>query len=90
MLDIFNNNTYTDFRTTNKHVLIPSCYLSDLTEPKCHKIKLYYVLKKISQLKWVYSFSFFNTIVLNMTPSNESLLLSNVIITNLEEVLAQD
>ena len=24
MLHIFNNNTYTDFRTANKHVLIPS------------------------------------------------------------------
>ena len=34
---MFNNNTYTDFGTAFKHVLIPSYYLSDLTEPTSHK-----------------------------------------------------
>ena len=34
---MFNNTTYTDFRTTYKHVLIPGCYLNDLIEAKCHR-----------------------------------------------------
>ena len=33
MLHMFNNNIYTDFRTT--------CNESDLTEPKCHKTNHY-------------------------------------------------
>ena len=37
MLHMFNNKIYTDFRTAYKHVLIPICYSSDLTEPKCCK-----------------------------------------------------
>ena len=37
LLHMFNNNTYTDFGTAFKHVLIPSYYLSDLTEPTSHK-----------------------------------------------------
>ena len=34
---MLNNNTYTDFRKTYKHILIPITLSSDLTEPKCHK-----------------------------------------------------
>ena len=40
MLHIFPNNTSTDFRTANKQIFIPSCYSSDLTEPKYQKTKL--------------------------------------------------
>ena len=39
---MFNNNTYTDYRTANKRILIPSYVCSrDFTEPKGHKTKLY-------------------------------------------------
>ena len=41
MLHMFNNKIYTDFRTAYEHVLIPICYSSDLTEPKCCKNNYY-------------------------------------------------
>ena len=41
MLQMFNNNTYLDFRTANKLVLVSSRYSSDLTEVKCHKTELH-------------------------------------------------
>ena len=52
MLHMFNNNIYTDFRTAYKHVLIPICYSSDLTEPKCCKnnycyVKIYRILSHL-------------------------------------------
>ena len=37
---MLNNNTYTDFRTADNHVLIPSCYSPDLTELKCRKLHI--------------------------------------------------
>ena len=40
VLHMFNNNTYTDFRTDHKHFLIPSYIISsDLIKPKCYKAK---------------------------------------------------
>ena len=32
MLNMFNNNTYTDFRTANKHILIPSYVIRVIKE----------------------------------------------------------
>ena len=59
LLHIFSNNTYTDFRTANKH------YSSDLTEPKCQKNKQQLVvwqkLAKINIWSWALKTIFYYT-----------------------------